>query len=59
MKNITVDYKASKKNATSIFTLKMAPIMFTKTLDNFQHSVWLTPESRNFTLNITAWLPCP
>jgi hypothetical protein len=34
-----------------IFTLKMATATFSETLDNFQHSTRLIPESRSCTLN--------
>jgi hypothetical protein len=40
----------SPPTATTI-TLKMAAAMFVETLDNFQPSTRLTPESRSFTLN--------
>jgi hypothetical protein len=30
---------------TYIFTLKIATAVFGETLDNFQHSMWLIPES--------------
>jgi hypothetical protein len=29
-----------------LFTLKMATVMFAKTLDNFQCSTWFIPESQ-------------
>jgi hypothetical protein len=45
-------YKASKKRPTNIFTLKMATAMSAETLDKFQHSTRLIPESRSFT-NLT------
>jgi hypothetical protein len=31
------------------FTLKMATVMFTETVDNSQHSTRLIPESRSYT----------
>jgi hypothetical protein len=44
-------YRASKKSNYYILTLKMATEMSAKTLDNFQHSTPLIPESRSYTLN--------
>jgi hypothetical protein len=34
---------------THIFTLKMATVMFAETMDIFQHSTRLIPESRSLT----------
>jgi hypothetical protein len=43
--------RAKKTPNRYIFTLKMATAMFTETLNNFQHSTRLNPESRSCTLN--------
>jgi hypothetical protein len=38
------------------FTLKMATAMSAETLDNFQVSTWLIPESRSFTSSVCVFV---
>jgi hypothetical protein len=40
------------------FTLNVATAMFAETLDNFQHSTLLIPESLSFTLTVIYLLTC-
>jgi hypothetical protein len=52
-------YEASKKYPANIFTLKIATAMFAETLDNFQHSTRLIPESRSFTFSRICFSDAP
>jgi hypothetical protein len=42
-----------QNDGKTIFTLKMATTMFAKTLDNYQHSTRLNPQSRSYTMSPT------
>jgi hypothetical protein len=51
----TLSNNISVNIAVDIFTLSMTTAMFTKTLDNVQHSTRLTPESRSFTSYLDSY----